>query len=229
MKPVKITVGARVMAAQIASLMARSLQYRRASEIMGIPISTLNRYVRGRTLPTPKAVAKIKKIYNQHGKQILSAFYAQKLIELGENYPQDLEVLKFVAWDLAEYLLGRRCTAILSLDPHITPVSSIVAYFYNLKHVITTDKPNGHRYLLLTYGDPPSPLFIPYELLKREIVTITCTKFRQTLLEETIAKLAEKNIETAQIYTVFGPSKPLKHPSGRLILTRHLVNMEVTP
>ena len=223
MRELKINVGTRLMAAQITSLITRGLRYKRASELTGIPISTLVRYVRGKTLPSPRVVVKIRKIYEQLGRQVLASHYVGKLLQLGEDYAQDIELLKFVAWDLAEYLLGRRCTAILSLDPYITPATSIVAYFYQLKHAIAAEKPNGGRYVLVTYGDPPATLFIPYQQLRGEIVTMACTRFRQDLLEEAIAKLAEKNIETAQIYAVFGPSKLIKHPSGYFVLSRHLI------
>ena len=109
-----MNVGARLMASHIIKLMARALTYSTASKLTGIATSTMVRYVKGKTLPrSEETIVRIKKVYDQYGRQLLLDKFMDRLQTLGENYAQDFELTKFIAWDLAEWLLGRRCNGCL--------------------------------------------------------------------------------------------------------------------
>ena len=221
-----MNVGARLMASHIIKLMARTLTYSMASRLTGIPTSSMVRYVKGKTFPrSEETIVRIKKVYDQYGRQLLLDKFLDRLQTLGENYAQDFELTKFIAWDLAEWLLGRRCHGILSLDQFIVPVASIVAYFYDLRHAMATSLPNGGD-ILIVYGDPPTTLFIPTQGLKRgATITVAATKTRESLFQELVAKLAEKNIHVENIYAVYGRhGVVVRNPVRKMLVNyRHLI------
>ena len=122
--------GGRLIAVDLLKILKSKYNYRKLSTITGFPVSTLTRYLTGKTIPKRSRAEKLLK--NLLADINISSLIAQN-IEGGEDYPDlsrvmlDPNIIKVLGAHVLNEFMGMKVTSFLSLDLLSIPLASYLS------------------------------------------------------------------------------------------------------
>ena len=123
--------GGRLIAVDLLKILKSKYNYRKLSTITGFPVSTLTRYLTGKTIPKRSRAEKLLK--NLLADINISSLIAQNIDGGEEDYPNlsrvmlDPNIIKVLGAHILNEFMGMKVTSFLSLDLLSIPLASYLS------------------------------------------------------------------------------------------------------
>ncbi|MCD6260718.1 MAG: hypothetical protein J7J28_02875 [Thaumarchaeota archaeon] len=123
--------GGRLIAVDLLKILKSKYNYRKLSTITGFPVSTLTRYLTGKTIPKRSRAEKLLK--NLLADINISSLIAQNIDGGEEDYPNlsrvmlDPNIIKVLGAHVLNEFMGMKVTSFLSLDLLSIPLASYLS------------------------------------------------------------------------------------------------------
>ncbi len=135
------------VAIDVVRFLKNRYNYRKLSSMLGIPQSTLSRYVRGETVPSPKHVRKILAWAERHLKpeELVREFVnGEDLVELTTIAAEPM-LVRLLAGSAFETFSGRRILGVLSMDQLVLPIATAFSLLTGTKLYQLSERPHWGR------------------------------------------------------------------------------------
>lgn len=186
--------------------------YRKLSSILGIPQSTLTRYVRGETVPRPKHARRILEWGQRHLKpeDLVREFLSGEDLEGFARIVTEPSVVRMLASSALEAFTGRRILGVLSMDQTALPIATAFALLTGTKLFQLSESPQWgrERSFPIIYqqdGDPSARcLWCPTSISEagEGVLLMTLAVTHQLPLSEVIKALGERRVHVAGVYAL---------------------------
>ncbi|MEM2267159.1 MAG: hypothetical protein QXT51_01920 [Nitrososphaerota archaeon] len=204
-----------LIAVDLLKVLKSSYNYRKLSNITGIPVSTLTRYLTGKTMPRGVKARKLIKnlIMNLNISSLLSHFTdgdgSLDLYEVMFNP----NMIKIIAAHVLNEFAGMRITSLLALDNLSIPLTTYLSAITMRPFSIVSREPlpikNSDMYTLIledSKGVWPLCYWLYFKnVKKRESILIISSKTPEARLFNKLAQIIEKkNSEIVGFFSVVG-------------------------
>ncbi len=151
--------GMETVALDLLKLLKQKYDYKTLSKMTGLPISTLNRYIKDKTIPrsqnVKKLIEKVTSLINMDElikEKVLINEDDVNIYELASNP----SLLKLINFFIVNEFSGSKLTAIMPLDAHSVPLSAISAITIDRKILLLSERPlwDDDESIMLTYKIP---------------------------------------------------------------------------
>jgi transcriptional regulator with XRE-family HTH domain len=188
--------------------------YRKLSSMLGIPQSTLSRYVRGETVPSPKHVRRILDWAESHLKpeQLVREYVnGEDLVELATIAAEPM-LVRLLAGSAFETFSGRRILGVLSMDQLVLPIATAFSLLTGTKLYQLSERPHWGREKSIPIvfrqgGEPYSGsgcLWCPSSIgeVGEGVLLMTLAVTQPSPLTEVLKTLEEKRVHVTGIFTL---------------------------
>lgn len=158
-KSTSLMHGMETVALDLLKLLKQKYDYKTLSEITGLPTPTLNRYIKNKTVPRSQNV---KKIIEKVISLVDIAELIKEKVLISEDSANVYEVvsnpnmLKLINFFIVNEFSGSKLTAIMPLDVHSIPLSTVSAITTDRKILLLSERPlwDDDETITLTYKIP---------------------------------------------------------------------------
>jgi Helix-turn-helix. len=200
------------VAIDVVRFLKNRYNYRKLSSMLGIPQSTLSRYVRGETVPSPKHVRKILAWAERHLKpeELVREFVnGEDLVELTTIAAEPM-LVRLLAGSAFETFSGRRILGVLSMDQLVLPIATAFSLLTGTKLYQLSERPHWGREksvpIVFQQGSEPYSgcLWCPSSIgeVGEGVLLMTLAVTHPSPLSEVLKTLEERRVHVTGIYAL---------------------------
>lgn len=200
------------VAIDVVRFLKNRYNYRKLSSMLGIPQSTLSRYVRGETVPSPKHVRKILAWAERHLKpeELVREFVnGEDLVELTTIAAEPM-LVRLLAGSAFETFSGRRILGVLSMDQLVLPIATAFSLLTGIKLYQLSERPHWGREksvpIVFQQGSEPYSgcLWCPSSIgeVGEGVLLMTLAVTHPSPLSEVLKTLEERRVHVTGIYAL---------------------------
>ncbi len=186
--------------------------YRKLSSMLGIPQSTLSRYVRGETVPRPSHVRRILDWAEKHLKpeELVREFVnGEDLVELTAIAAEPM-LVRMLAGSAFEAFSGRRILGVLSMDQLVLPIATAFSLLTGTKLYQLSERPYWGRErsipIVFQQGSEPYSgcLWCPSSIgeVGEAVLLMTAAVTQPSPLSEVLKTLEERRVHVTGIFAL---------------------------
>ncbi len=200
------------VAIDVVRFLKNRYNYRKLSSMLGIPQSTLSRYVRGETVPSPKHVRKILAWAERHLKPeelVREYVNGEDLVELTTIAAEPM-LVRLLAGSAFETFSGRRILGVLSMDQLVLPIATAFSLLTGTKLYQLSERPHWGREksvpIVFQQGSEPYSgcLWCPSSIgeVGEGVLLMTLAVTHPSPLSEVLKTLEERRVHVTGIYAL---------------------------
>lgn len=220
--------GMETIVVELLKMLKQRYDYKTLSKLTGFPISTLNRYIKNKTIPHNQNLRKlVEKISDTIDP--VSLIKEMALKDGGEidiyNVMLDPNAIKIISFSVVNEFSGSKLTAIMPLDTYCIPLSAAIATPMGRKLLILSERPlwEDDNCITLTYKIPgfveKFKLWLPKRAIssKDSILLLSSFLMTESLVNSTANTIQKLGASVAGLFCVVadeGCWKRIQLPSG---------------
>jgi len=213
LKSTPLMHGMEAVALDLLKLLKEKYDYKTLSKMTGLPVSTLNRYIKNKTMPqTQKAKRLIEKVA-----PLINATELIKEKALIDQEDVDIygvvtnpSLMKIINFFIVSEFSGSKLTAIMPLDAHSVPVSAVLATTIDRRLLLLSERPlwDDEDAITLTYKVPgfveKFKLWLPKEAIssKDSVLLLSSFLMADSLVNSIIHMLQKKGASIAGLFSI---------------------------
>lgn len=221
--------GMETIVVELLKMLKQRYNYKKLSELTGFPISTLNRYIKDKTIPhvrnLKKLVERISEIIDPVSLIKEIAFKEDgKVIDI-YNLMLDPSAIKVISFSVVNEFYGSKLTAIMPLDTYCIPLSTAIAAPTGRKLLILSERPlwDDEDCITFTYKVPgfieKFNLCLPKKVIssKDSILLLSSFLTTESLVTSTVNTIHKLGASISGLFSVLAEEecwKRLQLPSG---------------
>ena len=200
------------VAIDVVRFLKSRYNYRKLSSMLGIPQSTLSRYIRGETVPSQKHVRRILDWAEKHLKpeELVREFLNGEDIEGLSAVATEPMMVRMLAGSALEAFSGRRILGVLSMDQLVLPIATAFSLLTGTKLYQLSERPHWGRErsvpIVFQQGSEPFAgcLWCPSSISEvgEGVLLMALAVTQPSPLSEVIKALEERKVHVAGIFTL---------------------------
>ncbi|MEM1584147.1 MAG: hypothetical protein QXP57_05005 [Nitrososphaerota archaeon] len=203
------------IAVDLLKVLKDRYNYRKLSNLTGIPVSTLTRYLTGKTIPKGSKARRLLKnlILNLNTSSLISQFTKDGGIIDVSKIMFNPSMIKIIGAHIVNEFAGMKITSFMALDLLSIPLTSYLSTITSRHFYIITREPipaDSHEFFTIILNDSESIWSICYwvyfnQIKKRESILMISTNIPESVFFGKLIEILEKkNVEIVGLFSLIG-------------------------
>ncbi|MEM2910443.1 MAG: helix-turn-helix domain-containing protein [Nitrososphaerota archaeon] len=205
--------GMETVALDLLKLLKQKYDYNTLSRMTGLPVSTLNRYIKNKTIPQTQ---KAKKLIERVSPLINMTELIKEKALIGQDDVNIYEIvsnpslIKIINFFIVSEFSGSKLTAIMPLDVHSIPLSAVLATTIDRRMLLLSERPlwDDDEAITLTYRIPDFvekfKLWLPKDAVssKDSVLMISSFLITDSLVSSAVHMLNKKGASVVGLFSI---------------------------
>lgn len=203
------------IAVDLLRVLKDKYNYRKLSNLTGIPVSTLTRYLTGKTIPKGNKARRLLKnlILNLNTPSLISQFIKDGGVIDICKIMLNPNMIKIIGADIVNEFTGMKITSFMALDLLSIPLTSYLSTITSRHFYIVTREPipaDNHEFFTIISNDSglmwPTCYWVYFNQIKKResILMISASIPENRFLNKLIEILEKKNVEIVGLFSLIG-------------------------
>lgn len=212
--------GISAVAVDLLKVLKQRYNYRKLSDLTGIPVSTLTRYITGKTAPKGAKAQRLLKdlIVNLNITSILSEFREGDGGLIISRVMLNPNMVKILGAHIINEFAGTRITSFMSLDILSIPLTSYLSIVTSRQFYIVSREPlpvkDGEQFtIFLNHSGNawPTSFWVYFSRPKRreEVLMISSRAPEEEFFNTLVRRMEQENAEIIGLFSVIGSDEKL--------------------
>ncbi len=200
------------VAIDIVRFLKRRYNYRKLSSMLNIPQSTLARYVRGETVPSPKHARRILDWAENHlrPEELVREFVNGEDLEGLSMVAVEPMQVRMLAGSAFEAFSGRRILGVLSMDELVLPIATVFSVLTGTRLYQLSERPRWgrERSIPIVFQQESEPyggcLWCPSSIgeVGEGVLLMVLAVTQPSPLSEVLKTLEERRVHVTGVFTL---------------------------
>ncbi|MCL7385616.1 MAG: helix-turn-helix domain-containing protein [Thaumarchaeota archaeon] len=205
--------GMETVALDLLKLLKQKYDYKTLSKMTGLPTSTLNRYIKNKTVPrnqnVKKLIEKVAPIIDMAEIIREKALISDEDVNVYELVSNP-SMLKLINFFIMNEFSGSKLTAIMPLDVHSIPLSAVSAITVDRRILLLSERPlwDDEEAITLTYKIPgfveKFKLWLPKNVVssKDSVLMISSFLNSDSLVNSAVSMLQKRGASVTGLFSI---------------------------